>query len=93
VRVTHLPTGLVAESHTERSRARNFAGAMRVLRGLVWLHGHGGVPAEPPRVRNYVLYPYLLVTDHLTGLEREDVGAVLDGDLDAFLRARLGATR
>ena len=89
MRVTHLPTGLVAEGHSERSQHRNFANAVRVLRGLVWLRHHGGLPADPRRVRDYTLHPYPRAFDHVTRTERADVGAVLDGDFGPFLRARL----
>jgi peptide chain release factor 2 len=87
VRVTHLPTGLRAESHSERSQHRNHENAIRLLRGMLWLRGREA--PEIDLVRSYALHPRRFVLDQ-RGVERQDVEAVLDGDLDDFLRARLG---
>ena len=89
MRVTHLPTGLVAESHSGRSQHRNYANALRLLRGLLWLRNQGVTP-ETGLIRSYRQHPRRLVLDRQTGVEREDVEAVLDGGLEPFLRARLG---
>jgi hypothetical protein len=88
VRVTHLPTGLRGECHTRRSA---HARAVRVLRGVLWLHRHDPT-TTPSRVRDFLVHQERRAFDYHTCLERESeaVDAMLDGDLDAFLRVRLG---
>ncbi len=102
VRLTHLPTGIVAQSQNERSQAQNKANALRVLKArlleralaekeaeLRKLKGEPVVAGWGNQIRSYVLHPYQLVKDLRTGLETSNTTAVLDGDLDAFMVAEL----
>jgi peptide chain release factor 2 len=98
VRITHLPTGITAQSQEGRSQHANIEAAMRVLESRVgqWhrdgerstinaaRNAHG--PAKfGNRKRSYVLQPNRLVKDHETGVRTSDVDRVLGGDLGPFL--------
>lgn len=102
VRLTHLPTGLVVVSQTERSQHRNRELAMKVLRAR--LHNLERRKREEKKqelqesqmeiawgsqIRSYTLQPYRLIKDHRTKHEEGNVDAVLDGDLDGFVEAYL----
>ena len=102
VRLTHLPTGLVVVSQTERSQHRNRELAMKVLRAR--LHDLERRKREEKKaelqeaqmeiawgsqIRSYTLQPYRLIKDHRTKHEEGNVDAVLDGDLDGFVEAYL----
>jgi peptide chain release factor 2 len=102
VRITHLPTGITAQSQNERSQHQNREMAMKILRGRLLerrleerereLAAIKGVHVEAGwgnQIRSYVLHPYQMVKDHRTNLETSGTGAVLDGDLDAFMLAEL----
>ena len=102
VRITHLPTGIVAQCQNERSQHQNREVAMRVLRARLFelerekrereITVQSGEKAEiewGSQIRSYVLHPYKLVKDHRTGEETANVDRVLDGDLDAFVYAYL----
>ncbi len=102
VRITHLPTGIVASCQNERSQHKNKAMAMKVLRARLYdfykrqqdeelskLEGDKAPIAWGSQIRSYVLAPYQLVKDHRTGEETGNVPAVLDGDLDRFIEAYL----
>ena len=110
IRITHLPTGIIVACQTDRSQHRNRATAMAMLKARMYeaeLQRREAVTAAQEdaktdigwghQIRNYVLAPYQLVKDLRTGTETSNPGAVLDGDLDAFmaaaLAARAGATR
>ncbi|WP_157608129.1 peptide chain release factor 2 [Thermodesulfatator atlanticus] len=100
VRITHLPTGIVVQCQNERSQHRNKAIAMAILKARLYelerrkkeeerqkLYGEKKEIAWGSQIRSYVLHPYRLIKDHRTGLEVGNVEAVLDGDLDRFIRA------
>jgi peptide chain release factor 2 len=102
VRITHLPTGIVAQCQNERSQHKNKAMAMKVLRARLYAHykmqkdeemakleGVKQAIAWGSQIRSYVLAPYQLVKDHRTGEETGNVSAVLDGDVDRFIEAYL----
>jgi peptide chain release factor 2 len=102
VRITHLPTGIVVQCQNERSQHKNKAAAMRVLRARLYDHYKQERDAEiaqnakekkkiewGSQIRSYVLAPYRQVTDHRTDLKVGNVDAVLDGDIDSFIRTYL----
>jgi peptide chain release factor 2 len=102
VRVTHLPTGLVATCQNERSQIKNKASAMKVLKSRLYemevdkkraemekFYGEKGEIGWGRQIRSYVMQPYQMVKDLRTGEQTGDVQAVLDGDLDAFIEAFL----
>jgi peptide chain release factor 2 len=102
VRLTHLPTGIVAQSQNERSQTQNKETAIRVLRArllerameekeaeLRKLKGEHVSAGWGNQIRSYVLHPYQMVKDLRTGVETSNTSAVLDGDLDAFIMAEL----
>jgi peptide chain release factor 2 len=104
VRITHLPTGITVTCQSERSQAANKASAMEILKAklldlklkeqeaeLAKLRGEQREIAWGSQIRSYVLNPYSMVKDHRTGLERGDVQAVLDGEIDDFIHAFLQA--
>ncbi len=104
VRITHLPTGIVASCQNERSQTQNRENAMRVLKArlleikrekqeeeLARLRGEFQKIEWGSQIRSYVLHPYQMVKDHRTNFEAGNAQAVLDGDLDEFIEAFLRA--
>ena len=102
VRLTHLPTGIVAQSQNERSQTQNKETAIKVLKArllerrleekeeeLRQLKGEHVTAGWGNQIRSYVLHPYQMVKDLRTEHETSNTGAVLDGDLDAFMQAEL----
>ena len=102
VRVTHLPTGIVVQCQNEKSQHRNREMAMKVLRSRLYereqqlkseklqeIHDSLEDIAWGSQIRSYVLHPYRLVKDHRTQVEKGNVDAVLDGDLDELIEAYL----
>lgn len=99
VRITHLPTNIVVTCQNQRSQIQNRAVAMQVLRSKLYeleLEKRRGDAAEleatkqdisfGSQIRNYVLHPYRLAKDTRTKFEKSDVEAVLDGDIDEFIK-------
>ena len=99
VRLTHNPTGIVVACQSERSQHQNKATAMRVLRAKLYELEMEKKREEQAKlakgkkriewgsqIRSYVLQPYRMVKDHRIGLEIGNVDAVLDGDIDEFIR-------
>ena len=102
VRVTHLPTGLVAICQNQRSQHQNKETALRILYARLLelervkkdekrakLKGERIEAGWGNQIRSYVLHPYKMVKDHRTGYEVGNAEAVLDGDLDGFITAYL----
>ena len=99
VRITHIPTGIVVTCQNQRSQIQNRAVAMQVLRSKLYeveleKRREGAAELEASKqdisfgsqIRNYVLHPYRLVKDTRTKHEVSDVDAVLDGDIDDFIK-------
>jgi len=106
VRITHIPTGIVASCQNERSQHKNRDRAMSMLRSKLYEHEMEKKRAATKKIedakldidfgsqiRSYVLQPYRLIKDHRTKTEVGDVDRVLDGDLDVFMRAYLRMRR
>ena len=104
VRLTHLPTGIVAASQAQRSQAQNRATAMKMLLSKLYalrqdqqkaemerFYGEKGSIGWGNQIRSYVLQPYRMVKDLRTGVETSNTDAVLDGDLDNFVNGWLRA--
>ena len=103
VRITHLPTGIVAQCQNERSQAANKQTAMRILKSRLAELAEQEREAELAKergdvqnigfggeaVRHYVLHPYQQVKDERTSLKVGNAQGVLDGDLDPFIHAYL----
>ncbi len=102
VRITHLPTGIVVQCQNERSQMKNKATAMRILKSRLYdlrrreqkaqrqkLEETKKEAAWGSQIRSYVSHPYTLVKDHRTKEETGNVQAVLDGEIDRFIRAYL----
>ncbi len=104
VRITHIPSGIVASYQSERSQHQNKEVAMRILEArllkmelakkaeeMAKLKGVRIDAGWGNQIRSYVLHPYKLVKDHRTGYETGNTSAVLDGELDDFINAYLSS--
>jgi peptide chain release factor 2 len=102
VRLTHLPTGIVVRCQNQRSQHKNRATALKMLKAkliklrdaerdkeLASLYGDKGEISWGNQIRSYVMQPYQLVKDHRTEVEKGNIQAVLDGELDEFIDAYL----
>jgi len=102
VRLTHIPTGIIVNCQNERSQHKNRTIAMKILKARLYdlkmkeqEKRIGGFVADKKgiawgsQIRSYILQPYRVVKDHRTGMETSNVDVVLDGDIDAFIKASL----
>ncbi len=102
VRITHLPSGTVAQCQNERSQMKNRATAMKILQARLYDRRRQQQQAERQKledtkkdvawgsqIRSYVFQPYTMVKDHRTKEETGNIQAVMDGDIDRFIRAWL----
>ncbi len=102
VRYTHIPTGIAAESRTERSQHKNDDNAMAMLKAKLYQveemkrraevekkYDEKGEVAWGYQIRNYVMQPYTLVKDVRTDASTAQIGNVLDGEIDEFIHAYL----
>lgn len=102
VRITHLPTNIVVQCQNERSQLKNKATALKVLAARVYQHFKDEEDKKlqevesskksidfGSQIRSYVFHPYNLVKDHRTNHETGNVQAVMDGDIDAFIKSFL----
>lgn len=106
VRVTHLPTNIVVQCQNERSQFKNKATALKVLAARVYQHFKEEEQKKldavesakkaidfGSQIRSYVFHPYNLVKDHRTDYETANVQAVMDGNIDGFIKAYLTQDR
>jgi len=102
VRYTHLPSGIAAESRTERSQHKNDANAMKLLKAKLYqveeqkrraeverMYDEKGEVSFGRQIRNYTLQPYTLIKDTRTDVQSGQVQAILDGDIDEFIQGYL----
>lgn len=107
VRITHIPTGLVAQCQNERSQRQNKETALKILKARIYelerqkqeehmLKNYSGGKKKiefGSQIRSYVMHPYSMVKDHRTDYETGDVASVMDGALDEFIEAHLKLSR
>ena len=99
IRITHMPSGIVVQCQNEKSQHRNRESAMKVLKARLYdqelkkqqamrqaEYESKDAIGFGSQIRTYTLQPYRLVKDHRTGSEAGNVEAVLDGDIDTFIR-------
>lgn len=102
IRITHLPTGIIVQCQNERSQYKNKKNAMKILRSRLYQLKKKEKEEERSKIeeskkdiawgnqiRSYVFHPYSLVKDHRTNEETGNIQAVMDGDIDRFIRAYL----
>lgn len=102
VRLRHIPSGIVVACQAERSQGRNGELALQMLKAKLYQveadkkraeidrqYGEKGEIAWGSQIRSYVFQPYQMVKDHRTGIQTGNVQEVMDGDLDAFIEAKL----
>ena len=102
IRITHIPTGIVVASQTERLQGKNKEAAMKILYAKLYqlkeeqhakelkdIKGTVKAVEFGSQIRNYVLHPYKLVKDLRTQYETSDAEGVLNGDLEKFIEAEL----
>jgi peptide chain release factor 2 len=102
VRITHIPTGLVAACQMERSQLQNKEKAMQMLKAQLYqlkkqqqtdhldsIVGEQKDIEWGSQIRSYVFQPYMMIKDHRTDYQEGDVGKVMDGSIDGFIRSYL----
>ena len=102
IRIVHLPSGITVNCQSERSQMQNKETAMKMLKSKLAeikerehlekiedIKGDKSNIEWGSQIRSYVFMPYTLVSDKRTGYENGNVNAVMDGDLDGFIRAYL----
>lgn len=102
IRITHIPTGIVTQSQSQRSQFQNKDLAMKLLKAKLYqveeekkaqeiaeIKGDQREIAWGSQIRSYVFHPYSMVKDHRTNYESGNTQAVMDGDLNGFIDAFL----
>ena len=102
VRITHIPTGIVAACQSERSQLQNKTNAMKLLKSKLYQLELEKQTAEQSeieknkmkiewgsQIRSYVFHPYNMVKDHRTNEETSDIQSVMNGDINKFIKAYL----
>jgi peptide chain release factor 2 len=102
VRLTHMPTGIIVSCQNERSQHKNRAIALKILKARLYdlkskekekkiegfVADKKGI-AWGSQIRSYILQPYRIIKDHRTDIETGNVDAVLEGNIDQFIKASL----
>jgi len=102
IRITHIPSGIVVQCQNERSQYKNKSSAMKILRARLYQLKKEEMAKEKSefekskkdiswgnQIRSYVFQPYTMVKDHRTKCENTNIQAVMDGNIDEFLRQYL----
>ena len=102
VRLIHIPSGIIVQCQNERSQHSNKLTAMKILKSRLFekeriekekklseLRGEHKDIGWGSQLRSYVFHPYSLVKDHLTGFETGNIQAVMNGEIDGFIKAFL----
>lgn len=103
VRITHIPTGIVAQCQNERSQYQNKQTALKILKARLYESERAKKEQELSKqyaeqkkkiewgsqIRSYVMYPYTMVKDHRTDYETGDVDKIMDGGIEGFIEAYL----
>ncbi len=102
VRITHLPTNIVAQCQNERSQMKNKDTAMKILKSRLYQHYEEARQVERDKIqgekseigwgsqiRSYVFHPYQMIKDHRNSYETGNISAVMDGDISGFIHAYL----
>ncbi|GAB6138184.1 peptide chain release factor 2 [Halanaerobaculum tunisiense] len=102
VRITHLPTGMVAQCQNERSQHKNKQGAMKILKSKLFdylqekqaekleeIQGEHKEIAWGNQIRSYVFHPYQMIKDHRTDFETGKIEQVMNGEVDKLIEAYL----
>jgi len=102
IRITHIPTGVVVSSQSERLQGKNKENAMKILYGKLYqlkqethakelkdIKGEEISASWGNQIRSYVLHPYKMVKDLRTQYETSDAEGVLDGDLEGFITSEI----
>ncbi|MBQ3508589.1 MAG: peptide chain release factor 2 [Peptococcaceae bacterium] len=102
VRITHMPTGIVVQCQTERSQIQNRATCMKMLTSrlvelkikeheqeMAALQGEQQDIGWGSQIRSYVFHPYSMAKDHRTNIEKGNIQAVMDGDIQDFIQGYL----
>ena len=106
VRLRHVPSGIVVACQAQRSQGKNGELALQMLKAKLYQleadkkraeidrqYGEKGEIAWGSQIRSYVFQPYQMVKDHRTGVQTGNVQEVMDGDIDAFIEAKLRGVR
>jgi peptide chain release factor 2 len=104
IRITHIPTGIVVQCQNERSQLQNRQNALKMLKSKLYQLEKEKEKEKTERIesskkkiewgsqiRSYVFHPYNMVKDHRTDFETSNTQAVMDGDIDGFIKSYLMA--
>jgi peptide chain release factor 2 len=104
IRITHIPTGIVVQCQNERSQHQNRANAMKMLKSKLYqmekekeqeklnkIESSKKKIEWGSQIRSYVFHPYNMVKDHRTDFETSNTQAVMDGNIDEFIKSYLMA--